>query len=77
MSVYGKDEKSGVLVSTGEHGGAISVHGRDGKSQAALSVSEHGGHVQVNGKSEGVAVMSINEYGNGGVSTWDKNGYRQ
>ena len=23
------------------------------------------------------AAMGINEYGDGGVSTWDKNGYRQ
>ena len=43
-----------------------------------LSVNEHGGRVSVRGKgnNETRAVMGFNEYGNGGVSTWDKNGYR-
>ena len=33
--------------------------------------------MEVKGKGDGAAVMAINEYGNGAVSTWDKNGYRQ
>ena len=45
--------------------------------KALLSVTEHGGRVEVKGKGEGAAVMGINDYGNGAVSTWDKNGYRQ
>ena len=44
---------------------------------AALSIDELGGRVQVNGKGEGAAAIGINEYGNGAVSTWDKNGYLQ
>ena len=43
-----------------------------------LGDTEHGGRVDVyNKQGENRAVMSVNEYGNGAVSTWDKNGYRQ
>ena len=35
------------------------------------------GTVFGNGSSKGKAVMGINRYGNGAVSTWDKNEYRQ
>ena len=61
----------------GEHGGYVDAVGKDGKSRAALGVIEHGGFVQVKGKGEGVALMSINEYGNGTVFTRDKNGNPQ
>ena len=48
------------------------------KPLAGLCVDEHGGKVHVYGKkSEGAALMSINEYGDGAVSPWDKNGYRK
>lgn len=30
-----------------------------------------------NGKGKGMAIIGINEYGNGAVSTFDKNSYRQ
>ncbi len=66
-----------VIISSGVDGGSVFAYGKDGKAWAALGVSEHGGLVYVKGKGEGMAVMSINEYGNGAVSTWDKNGYRQ
>ena len=42
-----------------------------------LDITEHGGRVHLQGKGEGKVVVAINEYGNGAVSTWDKNGYRQ
>ena len=43
-----------------------------------LHQTEHGGRVDVfNKQGENRAVMSVNEYGNGAVSTWDKNGYRR
>ena len=64
-------------VSVEAKGGSISVADKDGKSSASLSLTDYGGRVQVNGKGEGTAVVGINEYGNGAVSTWDKNGYRQ
>ena len=77
VSALGKDGKSGAGLSITEHGGSVDALGKDGESWALLSITEDGGHVQVKGKGEGVAAMSINEYGNGAVSTWDKNGYRQ
>ena len=73
------DENGGAMVrlTTDEDGGFVYALGKDGLSGAWLGTTEHGGHVQVNGKGEGKAVMSINEYGNGAVSTLDKNGNRQ
>ncbi len=77
VDALGKDGQSRAALAVTEHGGSVSAFGKDGKSGALLSITEHCGHVQVEGKGKGMAVMSINEYGNGGVSTWDKNGYRQ
>ena len=73
----GKDGKPAVALDITEHGGRVKAFGKDGKSGALFRVTEHGGRVHLPGKGEGKAVMSINEYGNGAVSTWDKNGYRQ
>lgn len=42
-----------------------------------LGINEDGGRVSVAGKGEGMAVMGIDEFGNGAVSTFDKYGYRQ
>ena len=77
ISAHGKDGKSAAALGIGEHGGHVSAFGKDGTLAAMLGVVKHGGHVHVGGKGEGLAVMGINEYGNGAVSTWDKNGYRQ
>ena len=66
--------KTAALLSVDEDGGSVGAFGKDGKSRASLGVIEHGGFVQVKGKGEGMAVMSINEYGNGTVFTRDKNG---
>ena len=77
VKASGKDGKSEARLGIDEHGGSVYTFDKAGKLRASLSITEHGGHVQVKGKGEGAAVMSINEYGNGGVSTWDKNGYRQ
>ena len=74
---YGKDGKPAVALGVSEHGGLVSTVGKDGKPAVALGNYEHGGFVKVKGKGEGEAVMAINEYGNGAVSTWDKNGNRQ
>ena len=53
-------------------------YGKVGVSQAAyIGIDQYGGFVNVKGRSKGYAIMGINEYGNGAVSTWDKNGYRQ
>ena len=75
--VRGKDRKAAASLAATEHGGRVSVYDKDDKPAASLAFTEHGGRVEVSGKGEGKAIMAINEYGNGAVSTWDKNGYRQ
>ncbi len=57
--------------------GLVQIIGENGSAQ--ITVDEYGGDVSVFGKGsdESRAVMGVNEYGNGAVSTWDKNGYRQ
>ena len=80
ISVYRYDRgmKTGAAqLMTDENGGRLNVYGKEGTSRVRLGVNENGGLVQVDGKGEGSALMGINEYGNGAVSTWDKNGYRQ
>ena len=74
---YGKGGESQASLGIGEHGGHVTIYGKGGESQASLGINEHGGYVQVKAKGKGAAVMGINEYGNGAVSSWDKNGYRQ
>ena len=61
-----------------EDGGLVTVHGKDGAESGGMRISENGGSVSVFGKgnSDSRAIMGVNEYGNGAVSTWDKNGYR-
>lgn len=69
----------GVRIGVDGHGGFViaAALGKEGTSKVWLGVDEHGGRVFVEGKGKGEAAMGINEYGNGNVSTWDKNGYRQ
>ena len=66
----GVDEKSGA--------GYVRVSDKASRQRAGLFTDEHGGYVAVFGKgSKGSrAIIGVNEYGNGAVSTWDKNGYR-
>ena len=76
VGVYGKDGES-VGMGISEHGGFVGVYGKDGES-ASMTTDEDGGRIVVaNNQGKTRAVMGINEFGNGGVSTWDKNGYRQ
>ena len=77
VAAYSKDGQSRAALAVTEHEGSVSAFGKDGQLGAWLRADEHGGRVQVKGKGEGKAVIGINEYGNGAVSTWDKNGYRQ
>ena len=76
VTIYGKDEDSYGRVSISEHGGYVSVDGKDRTSRVEVGISEHGGKVFAYGKGESQVAIAINEYGNGAVSTWDKNGYR-
>ena len=61
-----------------ENGGLVTVRGKDGERSAQMAINENGGAVSVHGRgnTDSRAVMGVNEYGNGAVNTWDKNGYR-
>ena len=82
ISKYGGD----VLVKSEKHDGhaGIGLNEHGGRVQAAgdntnvvMRVNERGGRVAVYGNDGKQRVgMGVNEYGNGAVSTWDKNGYR-
>jgi len=52
--------------------------GENRGESAQLKVDESGGRLDVFGKADdkSSATVAINEYGNGVVNTWDKNGYR-
>ena len=75
VRVYDDDGSSAYMSS-----GLIGVKRGDEKNlrSAQLAISEHGGSVRVFGKGDGKsrAITTVNEYGNGAISTWDKNGYR-
>ena len=77
MSVVGKEGKGKAYVMVNNGGGVVSVYG-NGREGVRMAINEDGGAVRVFGKGNSVsrAVMGVNEYGNGAVSTWDKNGYR-
>lgn len=83
VSVHGTEWKSGgkagVLLGISEAGGYVDAYSKEGTRAWWLGITKHGGSVRVSGKGEGKgqAIMGINEYGNGVVSTIDKNGYRQ
>ena len=66
-----------VTLGVNDQGGEVIVNGKNRGSQVRLIVTESGGHLQVNGMGKGAAAMRINEYGDGDVTTWDKNGNRQ
>ena len=55
----------------------MTIEDADGNLLASIGYGEHGGYVLTNGRSKGSAMMGINKYGNGGMATSDKNGYRQ
>ena len=79
IRVYGKgDSKGKAGMSIDENGGLVTVRGKDGEGSAKMAINDNGGSVAVHGKgnTDSRAVMGVNEYGNGAVSTWDKNGYR-
>ena len=77
LRVVYADDKHSIWLRTDEHGGVVIAYGKDGGSHAGLGIDEHGGRVGAYGRGPGRSLMSINEYGNGAVHTWDKNGERQ
>ena len=77
MSVRGK--QGSIYINTRKTSGPyVRINsGKDDDRVVIMSTDKHGGIVFVGGKGEGKAVLGINEYGNGIMNTWDKNGYRQ
>ena len=93
IKVKGKGLLDGgaVSIDIDSQGGGVEVSGKGGV--AAMGTDEHGGRVDVFNRNEQFkhraaisvnnrlfkhrAAMSVNAFGNGAVSTWDKNGYRQ
>ncbi len=77
LNVVSAEGKTKVSLMTFADDGMVWVFGRAGGG-VTLYVDDHGGQVEVLGKGidKTRAGMGVNEYGNGAVSTWDKNGYR-
>ena len=73
----GKGSESKAIMGIGENGGSIAVWEKDAEPRTLVGSDKRGGKVIVLGK-EGKAktVVGVNEYGNGAVSTWDRNGNR-
>ena len=78
VNVSSNDGKIRALMGAVKHGGEVRVTGKHEKKGAKMGMDEHGGMVAVSGKAgrDPKAVMGVNEYGDGALSTWDKNGYR-
>ena len=90
IDVNGKDSVSATML-TEAHGGIVTVSGNGGSVE--MGTDEHGGRVDVfkrnkqfkhraaisanNRLSKHRAAMSVDAFGNGAVTTWDKNGYRK
>ena len=60
-------------------GGYVAVYSKDETGAAIMSINKNGGFVSIYSKDGGKArgAMVVDKYGNGAVSTWDKNGYLQ
>ena len=80
LQVKRADGARGVLINADEDGGGIYIYGygEDIIPVVGIGIDKYGGFVGVYGRgnNHSRAVMSVNEYGNGAVSTWDKNRYR-
>ena len=92
MSAYGgiglcdTEGKKRVAIGFDDNGGGgVFVFRKGGGTLAAeMGIDKHGGVVAVYNTGSRFtqtqdkrAAMSVNAFGNGAVSTWDKNGYRQ
>ena len=79
VDIQNNEGKKVGLFGVNSDGGYVDLIGPAEKTQARLFIDKYGGVLEVhgNGDSKGGAVMGINEKGNGAMSTYDKNGYRQ
>ena len=70
-----------AFLTTSDKGGVVSVYEDVAKEagSATIRADEYGGRFDAYGKGSdrSRASIGVNEFGNGAVKTWDKNGYRQ
>ena len=75
----GGKEAGGASIAADESGGWIGVEGK-GKQGGGVEmvIDRNGGKVAVFGKGSrnSRAAMGVTQYGDGALTTWDKNGYR-
>ena len=83
LTVYDKDEVINVIMGAFTNGGMVSVFGNKSENYrkyeaAHMFADSYGGRVDVFGKGSSKSRVSIGvaECGGGGISTWDKHGYR-
>ena len=76
FEVYDRDGKLAGVLGVDEHGGYFDAYGKDGKSRAALGFNQHGGRVQLGGRGLGKVILGMDGNGEGGLWTWNKDGYR-
>lgn len=76
--VIARGKRGAAQIGIGEYGGDISMVGdNDNEPIIWMRTNENGGNIALYGNDGKQRVgMGVNEYGNGAVSTWDKNGYR-
>ena len=65
------DDKSGVFIGIGDHGGTVDVFSKNGESAAHLHITEYGGRVDARGKDGKHVVL-----GNGRVEVYTRTGTR-
>ena len=77
IMVGDKEHKRSVALSIEEDGGIIAVSGKEG-GRVDIAVDKYGGQIRFFGRGSDKtrAGIGVNEYGNGTIGLWDKNGYR-
>ena len=76
-----KDSKLHAGISTDKNGGRVIVSSGDRESVVSVSIGEFGGRLNVfekgvNDNNSRVAI-GVNEHGNGAISLWNEDGYRE
>ena len=76
LQLYGNNGKMEALIGAIGKGGIVSVQDND-DVRVSMYVHTYGGFIDIFGNDgKRRAAIGINEYGHGGINTWDKNGYR-
>ena len=78
LTVVSQDGSEGRrLALPGVDGAYTYIWDKDGQSEVSLYIGEDGSGMVIRGGSIGYFVLDNDEFGNGGISTFDENGYRQ